>query len=64
MTVYELVESLDGEIVNNKAKVRVDGEFVVVGRVMGDEMSLTEEGAQLAADLAGKKSGKKSKGAE
>lgn len=64
MNVFELVEALDGEIVNNKAKVRVDGEFVVVGRVMGDEMSLTEAGEQLAADLAGKESGKKSKGAE
>lgn len=64
MTVYELVEALDGEIVNNKAKVRVDGEFVVVGRVMGDEMSFTEEGEQLAASLADKKSKKPKKDAE
>lgn len=61
MNVFDLVEALDGEIVSNKAKVRVDGEFVVVGRVMGDEMCLTEEGEQLAAETVKKPSKKQKK---
>lgn len=64
MNVFELVEALDGEIVNNKAKVRVDGEFVVVGRVMGDEMCFTEDGEQIAAGMGDKESAKKKKDAE
>lgn len=60
MNVYDLVKALDGEIVSNKAKVRVDGLFVVVGRVIGDEMAMTEEGELLVAEMA-KKPGKKQK---
>jgi len=51
MTVYELVERLNGEIVSNKAYVRVDGAPVVVGVVGERALELTEEGVALAAKL-------------
>lgn len=51
MTVYELVEHLNGEIVSNQAYVRVDGKVIVVGRVGIDALELTEEGVALAAKL-------------
>lgn len=50
MNVYELVEKLDGEIVLNRARVRVNGEIVVVGQVDGFQMAFTEAGARLAAE--------------
>lgn len=61
MNVYELVEALDGEIVCSKAKVRIDGNWVVVGRIIDDVLALTEEGELIAADMAAKKPAKKKK---
>jgi hypothetical protein len=49
MTVYELVEKLGGEIVRGYARVRVGQDYVVIGRLNGDNMDFTEEGRQLAA---------------
>lgn len=58
MNVYELVDALDGEIVGGKAKVRVDGTWVVVGRIIDDALALTEEGEQLVAEMLAKKTAK------
>jgi hypothetical protein len=49
MTVYDLVDLYEGEIVSNKAQVRIDGEWIVVGHVVGDAFELTAEGEELAA---------------
>jgi hypothetical protein len=49
MTVYELVEKLGGEIVRGYARVRVGQDYVVVGRLNGDNMDYTEDGRKLAA---------------
>jgi hypothetical protein len=49
MTVYELVEKLGGEIVRGHARVRVGQDYVVIGRLNGDNMDFTEEGRKLAA---------------
>lgn len=51
MDVYELVEKLGGEIVLNRARVRVNGEIITVGRIDGMQMVFTEEGTQLVAQL-------------
>jgi hypothetical protein len=52
MTVYDLVDLYEGEIVANKAQVRVDGEWIVVGHVVGDAFELTADGEELAAKSA------------
>lgn len=49
MTVYELVEKLGGEICRGRAKVRIDGEWIILGTLNGDDMIFTEEGRKLAA---------------
>lgn len=50
MTVYELIEKLDGFILMNKAHVTVDGVEVVVGYFEdGVELVFTPEGTELAA---------------
>lgn len=51
MTVYELVAHLNGEIVSNKAYVRVDGKVLEVGSVTTGDLELNEEGVALAAKL-------------
>jgi hypothetical protein len=48
MDVYELIGAVDAEIVANKAVARVDGERVVVARVIDDKMVLTAEGEEMA----------------
>jgi hypothetical protein len=50
MTVYELLEKLDGYILMNKAHVVVDGVDTVVGYFHeGVELVFTPEGTELAA---------------
>jgi hypothetical protein len=49
MTVYELIEKMDGYILNNKARVMHNGENVVVGVFVGEELVFTEIGNELAA---------------
>jgi hypothetical protein len=49
MTVYELTEKLGGEICRGRAKVRIDGTWIVLGTLNGDDMIFTEAGRQLAA---------------
>lgn len=51
MNVYELVEHLNGELVSNKAFVRVDGKSITVGVCSSDALEFTEEGVALAATL-------------
>ena len=48
MTVDELIEAVNAELVANKAIARVNDERVVVARVVGDKMVLTAEGEELA----------------
>jgi len=50
MNVYELIEKMGGEICRGRARVRVDGQIIVVGTLNGDDMMFTEEGRKLAAD--------------
>lgn len=54
MTVYDLIEKLDGFILMNKAHVTVDGEDVVVGYFHeGVDLVFTPEGTELAAKHEG-----------
>jgi hypothetical protein len=55
MTLFELVQAVNGEITNGEARVRVDGEWVVLGTF--DVMS--EAGKEMAAKLAPKAAPKK-----
>ena len=48
MNVYDLVEKLGGEICRGRARVRVDGQIVVIGQLNGDYMEFTEAGRKLA----------------
>ena len=50
MNVYDLVEKLGGEICRGRARVRIDGQIVVIGQLNGNEMMFTEEGRKLAAE--------------
>lgn len=64
MDVYELVEKLGGEIVRGRARVRMDGEYVILGQLNGDDMVFTEAGRKLAAgqsEVKPKKTGKAAK---
>lgn len=49
MTVYDLVEKMGGEICRGRARVRIDGQIVIVGQLNGDDMMFTEEGRKLMA---------------
>lgn len=49
MTVYELVEKLGGEVVRGQARIRQGRDYVILGRLNGDNMEFTEEGRVLAA---------------
>lgn len=49
MTVYELVEKLNGEIVRGNARVRRGSEYIVLGTLVNGEMAFTEAGRRLAA---------------
>lgn len=48
-TVYDLIEQLGGEIVRGRARIRVGSDYVIIGRLNGDNMEFTEEGRKLAA---------------
>lgn len=48
-TVYELIEQLGGEVVRGRARLRVGSDYVIIGRLNGDNMEFTEEGRRLAA---------------
>lgn len=50
MDVYQLVEKLGGELVLNRARVRVGSEIIVVGQHDGVQFVFTEAGAKLAAE--------------
>lgn len=54
MTVYELVEKLNGEVVRGQARIRQGREYIILGRLNGDNMEFTNEGRVLAADMAPK----------
>lgn len=54
MTVYELVEMLGGEIVRGQARIRQGRDYVILGRLNGDNMDFTEEGRVLAANMTPK----------
>ena len=49
MDVYKLVDALGGDIVSNKAVVRVDDEPIVVGEIIDNEFQLNAAGKALAA---------------
>ena len=49
MTVYELVDKLGGEVCRGRARVRLDGKWIIIGQLNGDDMIFTEEGRQLLA---------------
>ncbi len=51
MNVYELVDALGGEIVRGRARWRDGATYVLLGKLNGDEMVMTEEGRRLAAEL-------------
>lgn len=54
MTVYELIEKLNGEVVRGQARIRQGREYIILGRLNGDNMEFTNEGRVLAADMAPK----------
>lgn len=47
MNVYQLVAAMSGEIVRNRAKIRVAGEIVVVGEIVDNVLELNEAGRRL-----------------
>ena len=48
MTALELMERLGGEILNNKIRVYIDGEIVIVARLVDQDWVLTDRGILLA----------------
>jgi hydrogenase maturation factor len=47
MDVYSLLAAMGGEIVRNRARVRVGDQIVVVGEVADGQLVLNEEGRRL-----------------
>lgn len=47
MDVYALIAAMNGEIVRNRARVRVDDQIVVVGEFENGVLTLTEAGRRL-----------------
>lgn len=47
MTALELMERLGGEILNNKIRVYIEGEIVIVARLEDQEWVLTDRGVLL-----------------
>jgi hypothetical protein len=47
MTLFELVTALNGELVCNQARVRRDGKWIVLGRVINNAWEITEAGQRL-----------------
>jgi hypothetical protein len=54
MTVYELVEMLNGEIVRGQARIRQGRDYVILGRLNGNNMEFTEEGRVLSENMTPK----------
>lgn len=48
MTVEQLLAHMGGYILSNKARVKVDGKEVVIGRLMGQSWVFTDAGQKLA----------------
>lgn len=49
MDVYEFLESVGGEIVRGKGRIRQGNDYVVIGTVTEDGMIFTKDGAALKA---------------
>ena len=47
MDVYQLCESVDGEIVSNVAQVRQGMNYVVLAKLVGAEWQFTPEGEEM-----------------
>lgn len=52
MDALQLIKAVNAEVAANRAVAFVDGERVVVARVVNDEWVLTAEGEELAAKTA------------
>jgi hypothetical protein len=48
MDILELLSRLGGEVLANKARATIDGEIVILGRLVDGEWELTEKGQALA----------------
>lgn len=51
MTPYELMTAVGGELVRGQIRHRVGPDYVVLARLNGDRMELTEAGRQTVASL-------------
>ena len=47
MTLFELVDALGGELVCNEARVRRDGKWITLARIVGQDWQLTQVGERL-----------------
>ena len=47
MTALELMERLDGEILNNKIRAHISGEIVILARLVDQDWVLTDRGILL-----------------
>jgi hypothetical protein len=47
MTALELMERLDGEILNNKIRAHIAGEIVILARLVDQDWVLTDRGILL-----------------
>lgn len=52
MNLYELVDALGGEIVRSVARVRIEGKYVVLGKISNGMQDMTPEGRRLADTFA------------
>ncbi len=48
MTALELMERLGGEVLNNKIRVYIEGEIVIIARLEDQNWALTDRGILLA----------------
>ena len=51
MDVFEAIKTMKAELVSNRAIARVGDDRVIVARVVGREMTLTEQGEAILATL-------------
>ena len=52
MTLFELVNALGGEIVCNEARVRRDGKWITLCKIVGNDWQLTQVGERLLDSVA------------